>query len=140
MITKIRYWSALAIVIAILLLFPGRRGNCSVETVLIPNVAREEVTIQFRQYPEDGHPWYHGAVIRVRLDLDRLRAYDLSVDDVMKAFAHSGVGPPRPVPPPGVVFFKCLPRPDQCENIILRANAKGQILRLKDVARVEAGR
>ena len=93
-----------------------------------------------RQYSEDWRPWNRGAAVRVRLDIDRLRAYDLSKEDVMKAVTPSRmVDPKEPGPPAGVVFFSRFCKPDQCDTIILRANAEGEIIRLKDVAKFEVG-
>lgn len=99
--------------------------------------ARPEMTFQIRD------PWDRGDAVRVRLDVDRLRAYDLSKEDVMRALTPSGVVDPRePLPPPGVVFDRHLSGPEGYENVILKANAEGDVVRLKDVATVErlAGR
>lgn len=103
------------------------------------DTARPEITLQLRQYPQDGQPWNRGDAIRIRLDVDRLRAHDLSGENVMKALEESRVvGSPRPAdPPPGVVFVSRLSRPDLYENVVLKASAEGEIVRLKDVAIVE---
>ena len=96
------------------------------------NVTRPEITIQIRD------PWNRGNAVQVRLDIDRLHAYGLSEADVMSALTTSGtVDPKEPLPPPGVVFNRHLSRPDQYENVILKANPEGDIVRLKDVAKVE---
>ena len=51
----------------------------------------------------------------------------------MKALTPSGiVDPKEPLPPYGVVFDKHLSRPDQYENVILRADTEGNIVRLRD--------
>jgi multidrug efflux pump subunit AcrB len=94
-----------------------------------------------RQYSEDWRPWNRGHTLRVRLDIDRLRAYDLSKEDVMRALTPSRmVDPKEPPAPPGVVFVtRVYKRLDQYENIILKANAEGDVVRLKDVAKVEFG-
>ena len=42
-------------------------------------VTRPEITFQIRD------PWNRGDALLVRLDIDRLRAYKLSKEDVMKA-------------------------------------------------------
>jgi hypothetical protein len=102
----------------------------------VVNVARPEITFQIRD------PWNRGDAVRVRLDPERLRACGLSKEDVMRALTPSRiVDPKEPLPPPGVVFITH-PRPDQYENCIVKANAEGDIVRLKDVAKVEllAGR
>jgi multidrug efflux pump subunit AcrB len=139
MITKRR--SRLALAILIILLFLGGLGIKTLLTEQSPNVAPPEITLHIRPYPDGLHPWNHGDAIRVRLDIDRLRAYDLSSEDVMKAMSEASViGSPRRVePPPGVVFVRHLLRPKQYENLILRASAEGEIVRLKDVAKVEGG-
>jgi multidrug efflux pump subunit AcrB len=141
MFTKIWYRLALASVISILLLFLGGLGIKTLLTGQFPNVARPEMTFQLRQYPEERHLWNCGAAIRVRPDIDRLRAYDLSRDDVMKAFGESTIfgSPRRGDPPPGVVFVRRLGTPDQYENVIVKASPDGEIVRIKDVAEVEVG-
>lgn len=45
--------------------------------------------------------------------------------------------PKRVDPPPGVVFLTHLYRYGDYENIILSATPEGEIVRLKDVAKVE---
>jgi multidrug efflux pump subunit AcrB len=130
MFTKSRSRLALAIIIILLLL--GGLGIKTPFTERIPNVARPEITFQIR------HPWNRDAV-QVRLDIDRLRAYDLSKEDVMKALMPSGmVDPEEPLPPSGVVFDKHLLSPDKYKSVILKANVEGNIVRLKDVAKVDA--
>ncbi|MEO8270302.1 MAG: efflux RND transporter permease subunit [Aureliella sp.] len=100
------------------------------------NVARPEFTFQIRQHPE----WNRGDAVLVRLDIDRLRAYDLSKEDLMEAMegmTGSNMGPKEPRSLPGVVFNSHLYRPEQYEEIILKENADGEIVRVKDVAMVE---
>src|SRR5579871_2137845 len=88
--------------------------------------------------------------MRVWLKPDRLRAYNLSTEDVMKALAEQSV-----IGSPGrlgqataktsqsieyVLTYKGrYNQPEQYANVILRANPDGEILRLKDVADVELG-
>jgi hypothetical protein len=97
------------------------------------NVSRPESTLQIR------HPWNRDEGVRVRLDADRLRAYNLSREGVVEALTPSGfVDPKEPLPPTGVVFVKHLSRPELYENVILRADAEGNIVRLKDVGQVDA--
>jgi hypothetical protein len=90
-----------------------------------------------REYDEHWRPWnrVHGA--RIRLNLDRLRAYGLTQDDVMEAMTPSTLTA-LPDPPAGVVFMRRLCRPRQLEDSILKATPEGEILRLKDVAKIEA--
>jgi HAE1 family hydrophobic/amphiphilic exporter-1 len=88
--------------------------------------------------------------MRVWLKLDRLRAYKLSSEDVMKALAEQSVigSPGRLGQATGKVsqsieyvltYQGRYNKPEQYANIILKANPEGEILRLKDVADVELG-
>ena len=88
--------------------------------------------------------------MRVWLNLDRMRAYNVSAEDVMKA-----VGEQSMIGSPGrlgqatgktsqtveyvLTWVGRYNKPEQYENIILKANPDGEILRLKDVAEVELG-
>lgn len=94
------------------------------------NVARPEMTFQIR------HASNHGDAVVVRLNIDRLRAYDLSQEDVMKAATPSG-WTDRQEPPPGVVFNNSALTPDQYANILVKADAEGKLVKLKDVATLE---
>jgi HAE1 family hydrophobic/amphiphilic exporter-1 len=88
--------------------------------------------------------------MRVWLKPDRLRAYKVSTEDVMKALAEQSVigSPGRLGQATGktsqsleyvLTYVGRYNKPDQYANIILRANPDGEILRLKDVADVELG-
>ena len=88
--------------------------------------------------------------MRVWLNPDRMRAYDLSSDDVMKAVQEQSMigSPGRLGQATGktsqskeyvLTYIGRYNKPDQYENIILKANPKGEILRLKDVGEVELG-
>lgn len=88
--------------------------------------------------------------MRIWLKLDRMRAYNLSSEDIMKALAtQSIIGTPgRLGQATGMTsqtkeyvltYIGRYNKPEQYENIILRANSAGEILRLKDVATVELG-
>ncbi len=88
--------------------------------------------------------------MRVWLNLDRMRAYNVSADDVMKAVAEQSVigSPGRLGQATGktsqtveyvLTWVGRYNKPEQYENIILKANPEGEILRLKDVAKVELG-
>jgi hydrophobic/amphiphilic exporter-1 (mainly G- bacteria), HAE1 family len=88
--------------------------------------------------------------MRLFLNLDRMRAYNLSSDDVMKAVKEQSMigSPGRLGQATGktsqtveyvLTWIGRYNKPEQYENIILRANPKGEILRLKDVAKVELG-
>jgi HAE1 family hydrophobic/amphiphilic exporter-1 len=88
--------------------------------------------------------------MRVWLNLDRMRAYNISSDDVMKAVgAQSMLGSPgRLGQATGktsqtveyvLTWVGRYNKPEQYENIILKATPEGEILRLKDIAEVELG-
>ena len=88
--------------------------------------------------------------MRVELDLDRMRAYEVSAEDVMKALAdQSMIGSPgRLGQATGqtsqtleyvLTWIGRYDKPEQYENIILKANPKGENLKIKDVAKVSLG-
>jgi HAE1 family hydrophobic/amphiphilic exporter-1 len=88
--------------------------------------------------------------IRVWLNPDRMRAYNISADDVLKAIDEQSV-----LARPGRVGLSSgktaqsqeyvftykgwYNKPEQYKEIIVRANANGELLKLKDVAEVEVG-
>ncbi|VTS03070.1 efflux RND transporter permease subunit [Tuwongella immobilis] len=88
--------------------------------------------------------------MRVWLKLDRMRAYKLSTEDVMKALAEQSVigSPGRLGQATGktsqsieyvLTYQGRYNKPEQYAEIILKSNSNGEILRLKDVAEVELG-
>ncbi|MFO0809321.1 MAG: efflux RND transporter permease subunit [Gemmataceae bacterium] len=88
--------------------------------------------------------------MRIWLKLDRMRAYKLSSEDVMKALAEQSIigSPGRLGQATGktsqsveyvLTYQGRYTRPEQYADVILRANPEGEILRLKDVADVELG-
>jgi hypothetical protein len=117
--------SMLWLVVVVAAFFAGRKS----ERFLTEFLARSEIQIQ--------DPWNHGNAFQVRLDIDRLRACGLSKEDVMRALTPNSFDPKASPRPPGVVFVTRLRKPDQYENIILKANPDGVVVRLKDVAKVE---
>lgn len=88
--------------------------------------------------------------MRVWLKPDRMRAYNISTEEVMEAIAEQSViGRPgrlgqasgkTPQSLEYVLTYKGrFNKPEEYDNIIVRANAEGEILKLKDVAEVELG-
>ena len=88
--------------------------------------------------------------MRIMLNLDRMRAYNVSADDVMKAVAEQSMigSPGRLGQATGktsqtveyvLTWVGRYNKPEQYENIILKANPNGEILRIKDIAKVELG-
>lgn len=86
--------------------------------------------------------------MRIWLKPDRMRAYNVSTEDVMKAMAEQSVigRPGRTGQATGkrsqalefvLVYEGRYNKPEQYESIIIRATPEGELLRLKDVASVE---
>ncbi len=88
--------------------------------------------------------------MRLWLNPDRMRAYNVSTDEVMKAIADQSVigRPGRLGQATGsqsqaleyvLVYEGRYNKPEQYEDIVIRAKPSGEILRLKDIAKVELG-
>ena len=88
--------------------------------------------------------------IRVWLNPDRMRAYNISAEEVLKAIDEQSVlaRPGRVGLSSGITaqsleyvftYQGWFNKPEQYNEIIIRANAEGEILKLKDVAKVEVG-
>ncbi|MEI6311518.1 MAG: efflux RND transporter permease subunit [Bacteroidota bacterium] len=88
--------------------------------------------------------------IRVWLNPDRMRAYNISPEDVLKAIDEQSVlaRPGRVGLSSGIkaqsqeyvfTYKGWFNKPEQYNDIILRANPNGEVLKLKDVAKVEVG-
>ena len=82
--------------------------------------------------------------MRIWLNPERMRAYDVSVEDVMQALAHQSIigSPGRLGQATGMTsqskeyvltYIGRFNEPEQYANIILKAKPDGEILRLKDV-------
>ncbi|WP_207514584.1 efflux RND transporter permease subunit [Longitalea luteola] len=88
--------------------------------------------------------------MRIWLKPDRMRAYNVSTDEVMEALASQSIigSPGRLGRSDGkrsealeyvLTYQGRYNQPEQYQNVIIRANPKGEILYLKDVADVELG-
>jgi len=88
--------------------------------------------------------------MRIWLNPDRMRAYNVSSEEVMKAIDDQSVigRPGRTGQATGkksqaleyvMIYEGRYNQPEQYENIIVRANSDGELLRLKDIATVELG-
>jgi hydrophobic/amphiphilic exporter-1 (mainly G- bacteria), HAE1 family len=88
--------------------------------------------------------------MRVWLNPERMRAYNLSSEDVMKALSEQSMigSPGRLGQATGktsqskeyvLTYIGRFNKPEQYADIILKANSEGEILRLKDVGDVELG-
>jgi len=88
--------------------------------------------------------------MRVWLNPDRMRAYNISVDEVMEAMSEQSIigRPGRLGRSSGIkaqaleyvlTFKGRLNKAEEYGDIIIRANSEGESLRLKDIGRVELG-
>ncbi len=117
------------------------------------NYANTYILPEIQRISGMGHAEAIGSrafAIRVWLNPDRMRAYKISAEDVLKAIDEQSV-----LARPGRVGLSSgktaqsqeyvftykgwYNTPEQYKEIIIRANAEGEILKLKDVAEVEVG-
>ncbi|MCP9768596.1 efflux RND transporter permease subunit [Lacihabitans sp. LS3-19] len=88
--------------------------------------------------------------MRVWLNPDRMRAYNISAEDIMKSLAEQSiVGRPGRIGQSSGISAQSLEyvltykgrfnTPEEYGNVIVRANAAGESIRLKDVAKIELG-
>lgn len=110
---------------------------------LIPSTESRLITTKALTYLDQSN----ANAIRASLKLDRMRAYNVSVNDVIKAVTPSTLigqataGPPVQLSqtPQSVDIALNVGRhnkPEQYGNIILKASPDGEILRVKDIAEV----
>ncbi|WP_136668602.1 efflux RND transporter permease subunit [Flavobacterium sp. H122] len=88
--------------------------------------------------------------MRVWLNPDRMRAYNISVDEVMTALGEQSIiGRPGRIGQSSGIAAQSLEyvltykgrysEPSEYENVIIRANSQGESIRLKDIGKVELG-
>lgn len=88
--------------------------------------------------------------MRIWLNPDRMRAYKVSIDDVMKAIGEQSIigRPGRLGQSSGIasqskeyvlIYKGRYNKPEEYEDIIIRADSNGEILKLKDISKVELG-
>jgi HAE1 family hydrophobic/amphiphilic exporter-1 len=88
--------------------------------------------------------------MRVWLNPERMRAYSISVEEVMKAIGEQSIiGRPGRIGQSSGIDAQSLEyvltykgrynKPEEYEGIIIRANAEGESIHLRDIARVELG-
>jgi HAE1 family hydrophobic/amphiphilic exporter-1 len=88
--------------------------------------------------------------MRIWLNPDRMRAYNISVEEVMKALGEQSIiGRPGRLGQSSGIAAQSLEyvltykgrynKPEEYESIIIRANAEGESIHLKDIAKVELG-
>jgi HAE1 family hydrophobic/amphiphilic exporter-1 len=88
--------------------------------------------------------------MRIWLNPDRMRAYKVSIEEVMKAISDQSIigRPGRLGISSGIaaqskeyvlVYQGRYNKPEQYEDIIIRADSEGEVLKLKDIAKIELG-
>ncbi len=88
--------------------------------------------------------------MRVWLNPERMRAYSISVEEVMKAIGEQSIiGRPGRIGQSSGIAAQSLEyvltykgrynKPEEYEGIIIRANAQGESIHLRDIAKVELG-
>ena len=88
--------------------------------------------------------------MRIWLNPDRMRAYNISIDEVMEALGEQSIiGRPGRIGQSSGIAAQSLEyvltykgrfnKPEEYEGIIIRANAEGESIHLKDIGRAELG-
>ncbi|MCO8123468.1 efflux RND transporter permease subunit [Stieleria sp. TO1_6] len=125
----------------------------NVDQNFLYNYATVNVLNEIKRIPGVGRATILGNrsyAMRVELDLDRMRAYEVDAEDVMKALdEQSMIGSPGRLGQATGQTSQTLEyvltwvgrykTPEEYKKIILRANPEGEILRLGDVANVTLG-
>src|SRR5204862_142934 len=123
----------------------------NVDQKFLYNFANVKVMPRLKRIQGMGRPVNLGNrsyAMRIWLDPNKMRARNVSTDDVMKAVAETSVigSPGRLGQATGIesqskeyvlTYVGRYNKPEQYADIILKANPEGEILRLKDVADVE---
>jgi len=127
--------------------------NKSTDEKFLFNYANTYILPEIQRISGMGHAEAIGSrafAIRVWLNPERMRAHSISAEDVLKAIDEQSV-----LARPGRVGLSSgkmaqsqeyvftykgwYNTPEQYEEIIVRSNAKGEVLKLKDLAQVEVG-
>ncbi|QDS88391.1 Efflux pump membrane transporter BepE [Rosistilla ulvae] len=125
----------------------------NVDQNFLYNYATVNVLNEIKRIPGIGSATILGNrayAMRVELDLDRMRAYKVDAEDVMEALADQSLigSPGRLGQATGqtsqtleyvLTWIGRYDTPEQYGDIILKANSAGEILRIKDVAKVSLG-
>ncbi len=125
----------------------------TVDQKFLYNFANTNVMPEIQRIQGMGIPMNLGNrayAMRIWLNIDRMRAYKLDSEDVMKALAQTSIigSPGRLGQATGIrsqsreyvlMWQGRFNKPEQYEEIILRSSPEGETLRLKDVAKVELG-
>ncbi|KAF1710575.1 hydrophobe/amphiphile efflux-1 family RND transporter [Pseudoxanthomonas kalamensis DSM 18571] len=129
-----------------------RTDNPDVDRNQLNDIIASRVLDQISRVPGVGSTQHFGAeyAMNVWLNPEKLQGYHLSASEVLAAlraqnvqFAAGSLG--SDPAPEGQAFTATVSAegrftsPEQFENIILRADSNGSIVRMKDVARIEIG-
>jgi len=121
------------------------------DATFVNNYAQINIIPEIKRIPGVGSAQVFGGIkdysMRVWLNPGQLAAYKITPAEVMAAIQDKNLeaapgkfGEQSPVAFEYVIKYKGkLTTPEEYQNIAIRANADGSVLRLKDVARVELG-
>ena len=129
-----------------------KSSDPSLDTYDLNNIIASQVMDSIQRVPGVGSANLFGAAyaMRIWLDPDKLHGYSLTAAKVLEAVREQNVqvaaGDIGAEPAPAGQGFTAtvtaasrFERPEQFANIILRSNADGSAVHLKDVARIELG-
>ncbi|HRW48480.1 MAG TPA: efflux RND transporter permease subunit [Caldilinea sp.] len=129
-----------------------KSADPSLDTYALNNLISAQILDPIRRLPGVGGATLFGAsyAMRIWLDPDKLRGYDLSAADALNAVrdqnvqvAAGAIGAEPALPGQGftasVSAASRFTSVDEFGDIILRANPDGSNVRLKDVARIDLG-
>lgn len=91
------------------------------------------LTIQVRLFSKGNT----GDAYLIKLDAEKLQANHLSKDDVIEALTPSTLHGTPPDRQNGVVYVEQLQRLERYPEIVVKADSNGNIVRVKDIAKVE---
>ncbi len=123
------------------------------DALYLNNYATINVIDQLAKIRGVGQASLFGALdysLRLWLDTDRMTAFNLTPTDVVTAIQNQNIqaalGRIGAAPAPQAQQYQLtiktqgrLTRPDQFDNIVIRANPDGSVVRIKDVARADLG-
>jgi len=135
-----------------LMFFALRSDDGKYDSYALNNILSARVSDQIARLPGVGNTFQLGSeyAMRIWLDADKLHGYGMSASQALDAVrgqnvqvAAGSIGAEPAIKGTGftatVTAEGRFTTPEQFENILLRTNADGTTVRLKDVARVEVG-
>lgn len=127
--------------------------NKSMDEKFLYNYATVNIIPEINRVPGIAKAQILGSrryAMRIWLNPERMRAYNVSVDEVMTAIGEQSIiGRPGRIGQSSGIAAQSLEyvltykgqynKPEEYEGIIIRANSKGENIKLKDIAKVELG-